>query len=310
MTNVFLTGGAGFIGSHVAERLMAQGHQVAILDNLSRGERSWIPPKAVLYEGDLRDKRFVTAVVAEVQPQVVIHAAAQTSVARSLEHPEEDLEINALGTLHLLEASRKAGVRRFVYLSSGGALYPGGPEPAREEDRLLPSTPYGISKLAGELYVRQASFEHGIEAVALRLANIYGPRQKEPAVVPSFCRRLLQKEPCLLHGDGRAYRDFVYVEDAVEAILLAVERDLPGEEPFVAFNVASSTRTDVLTLFRKLKDLLDPHASPAFLPLPRGIQEGSLLDASRIREAWGWQARTSLEEGLRRTAQYWRNALS
>lgn len=298
-------GGAGFIGSHVCDALLAAGHEVAVLDDFSTGRRANVPGRVTVYEGDIRDAAFVRSVFAEVRPEWVSHQAAQVSVSRSTREPRYDAEVNLIGLLNVLEASVEIGTERFVFASSGGVLYGDVDEPAPETHPADPISPYGISKMAGEAYVRFFHRQHGLHAVSLRYANVYGPRQDphgEAGVVAIFTERLLRGEPCVINGDGRYVRDYVYVEDVARANVLALERGAAGG----AYNIGTGTGTDVNELFARLRELTDPAAEPQYGPPRPGDLRSNRLDASKARTELGWTADVDLDEGLRRTVAWYR----
>ena len=310
---ILITGGAGFIGGHVTEAVLAAGHEVAVLDNLSTGKRENVPAGAPLHVADLRDREAVARVVAEVRPEAVCHQAAQASVAISVREPATDAAINVLGGLNLLDACRDHGVGRVVFASTGGAIYGNISEGAAAVDTPAdPQSPYACSKAAFESYLRNYELHHGIAHQVLRYANVYGPRQDphgEAGVVSIFARRRLQGEPLALFGmrepgDGGCVRDYVYVADVARANVLALEGRLA---PAVA-NIG----TGVGTTTRELLDAIDtftgiPGGGDAVEDLPPrpGDVERSVLDpGDAVRAALG--AFTPLTEGLRETVAWFR----
>ncbi|MGF1466576.1 MAG: NAD-dependent epimerase/dehydratase family protein [Sandaracinaceae bacterium] len=249
--NVLLTGGAGFIGSHIADALLAEGHRVVVFDDLSTGRRENVPPDATFVEGDLRDGDAVDAVVRDHRPDAVCHQGAQTSVSVSTREPLRDAQINVLGTLHLLEACRTHGVGHVVFASTGGAIYGEVPEGtrAREDSSTHPLSPYACSKLAAEAYLGAYRQEHGLRSTVLRYGNVYGPRQDphgEAGVVAIFARRLLAGEAVRINarrdvGDPGCVRDYVYVDDVVRANLRALRGELGASVLNVATGRGSTT---------------------------------------------------------------------
>ena len=285
-----VTGGAGFIGSHVVDALLARGDEVTVLDNLSTGKRENLPDGATLVEGDIRAD--AEAACAEARPEVVFHLAAQADVGTSVERPDFDADVNVLGTLRVLEAARGHGAQ-VVFSSTGGAIYGECERPAREEDERRPLSPYGTSKLAGEEYLATWNRLHGTRHVVLRFGNVYGPRQLpklEGGVVAIFMERLRAGEGATIYGDGEQTRDFVYVGDVVDAVLAAADCAHSGY-----VNIATGEETSVLALARAL-DLRVRHAAER-----PGEVRRSCLDPTAAAAALGWHARTPLAEGLERT---------
>jgi UDP-glucose 4-epimerase len=297
---VLVTGGAGFIGSHVVDRCLEAGHTVTVVDDLSSGRREHVQPAASFHPVDIRSSPLRDVFRAE-SPEAVIHLAAQASVGRSVADPLLDAEINVLGSVNLLERCREGAVRRIVYVSTGGAGY-GDTEviPTPEDHPSRPISPYGVSKVAAELYLGCWEALHGLSGIVLRLANIYGPRQSphgEAGVVAIFTERLLRGEPCVINGDGLQTRDFVYVSDVADAALLALET--PAATGPV--NIGTGIETSVVTLFERLRAAAGGRGEARHAPAKPGEQRRSLLDPSRARRLLGWSPRVTLDEGLRRT---------
>jgi UDP-glucose 4-epimerase len=304
-----VTGGAGFIGSHVVDGLVASGHAVDIVDNLSTGRRELIHPSARLHVADLRSARL-PAVFAAAAPDVVVHLAAQMDIRRSVADPVFDASVNVLGTLNVLECCRRAGVRRIVFASSGGAIY-GDTEriPTPENHPERPASPYGVAKLAAERYIAAWEALTGATGVALRYANVYGPRQNprgEAGVVAIFSDRLLAAAPCVINGDGEQTRDYVYVEDVARATVLAVNAvSVRG-----ALNIGTGLETSVNDLYRRLTAAAGVTAAPRHGPAKSGEQRRSAIDVGRARAILAWRPTTSLDEGLARTFEYFRKGLA
>ena len=300
---ILVTGGAGFIGSNVADRFVAVGHEVAVLDNLSTGRREFVPDSARFYQVDLEDAPAVMACLAEFRPEIVDHHAAQIDVRRSTEDPRRDAEINILGTLSLLEGCRRNGVRKVIYASTGGAIYGEARFlPFVEEDPTVPVSPYGASKHAVEHYLYVWKLLHGLDYTTLRYPNVYGPRQNphgEAGVNAIFIGRMLQGERPIIFGDGEQVRDYLFVDDVVEANLLALERG-SGE----TLNLGTGVGTSVNDIFRELKSALD-FTGESIHEAPRpGEVLRNTLDASRARRVLGWEPRVPFAEGLRRTVEW------
>ncbi|MDQ6883145.1 MAG: NAD-dependent epimerase/dehydratase family protein [Candidatus Dormibacteraeota bacterium] len=302
---VLVTGGAGFIGSHIADRLAADGHDLVILDDLSTGHVEQVHPKARFYQMDLGSP-WLDELFRIEQPEAVVHQAAQASVRRSVEDPVFDARVNVLGTAGLLQACARHKVRRFLFASTGGALYgEADVTPTPEDFPTRPVSPYGASKLAAEGYLRTFHALHGLPFVALRYANVYGPRQDphgEAGVVAIFTRRLLAKEPARINGDGSQTRDFVYVGDIAEANARALDSSMIG-----AFNVGTGMETDITTIFTILKRLTGSEQPEQHGPALAGEQQRSVVDARKLEAALGWKPATTLEDGLMATVRFFRS---
>jgi UDP-glucose 4-epimerase len=301
-----VTGGAGFIGSHLVDALLAAGHDVCAVDDLSRGRREQVPAGARLHVVDVRTAALHDVVGTE-KPEVVFHQAAQIDVRRSISEPLLDTEINVVGTVNLLQACAAAGVRRVVFASSGGAIY-GDTEvvPTPETHPARPASLYGAAKLCGEAYGGVYASLYGVELCALRYANVYGPRQDphgEAGVVAIFARKLLAGEAPLINGDGTQTRDYVYVGDVVAANLAAAAA---GAAALGAYNVGTGRETDVNRLFSMLRTACGASLEAQHGPAKPGEQRRSCLDASLAAARLGWTPRVSLEEGLQRTVDFFR----
>ena len=291
-----VTGGAGFIGSHVCEALLARGDEAHAIDNLATGDRANIPAGAKLHEVDIRDKG-IAEVVGDLRPEVVFHLAAQADVGTSVEQPDYDAYVNVVGTIRVLEAARGVGAN-VVFTSTGGAIYGECPRPAREDDPRLPLAPYGTSKLAGEEYLQTWNRLHGMRNVVCRLGNVYGARQLpslEGGVVAIFLDRLRDGKETQIFGDGSQTRDFVYVKDVAAALLAAADR---GDG---VFNVGTGVSTSVLELHRLCAKVAGVDAEPLLVDARPGDLHDSVLDGTRAREQLGWRPERTLEEGLAET---------
>ncbi|HEV8601912.1 MAG TPA: NAD-dependent epimerase/dehydratase family protein [Gaiellaceae bacterium] len=293
-----VTGGAGFIGSHVAEGLLARGDEVVVLDDLSNGKRENLPEGARFVEGDICDSQ--NGLFAEFRPEVCFHLAAQVDVRVSVARPEHDGRVNILGTVQLLEAALEHETQ-IVFSSTGGAIYGECEGPATEDAPRRPLAPYGVSKLAGEEYLAAYNRLHGTRHVSLRFGNVYGPRQDphgEAGVVAIFFNRLASGETPRIFGDGRQTRDYVFVGDVVRATLAAEQRD--GG----VYNVGTGRETSVLELFELCRRVAGKDVEPAFAPPRPGELERSVLDPGRAVDELGWRPERNLEEGLRETWEW------
>ncbi|MFZ0088113.1 MAG: NAD-dependent epimerase/dehydratase family protein [Solirubrobacteraceae bacterium] len=297
-----VTGGAGFIGSNLVDALVARGDRITVIDNLSTGKRANLDEAlrrgATLREADVRDADAVGTIVAAAAPQVVFHLAAQIDVRYSVAHPAGDAGTNVLGTIAMLEAARRAGVRRFVNTSTGGGLY-GDADlvPTPEDYPIRPLAPYGQSKYAAEGYCGLYTRLHGLSTVSLRYGNVYGPRQDvhgEAGVVAIFCGDLVEGRPSTVFGDGRQTRDWVDVSDVVHANLRAADSELTAP-----INIGTGRETSVLHLLEALGAVSDlPLAEARFEPERPGEVRRSCLDVSRAEQELGWRAGLGLTEGL------------
>jgi UDP-glucose 4-epimerase len=299
---ILLTGGAGFIGSHVADHLLERGHEVAVVDNLSTGKRGNVPDGAKFYETDVRNG--CTRVFEEFAPEALCHEAAQMDVRRSVREPDFDAEVNVLGTVRLLENCTRHGVGKVVFASTGGAVY-GEQEafPATEDHPQYPVSPYGVSKLAGERYLHFYHVQYGLPYAALRYANVYGPRQDphgEAGVVAIFCGKMAAGKPSTINGTGEQTRDYVYVDDVARANVLALEEDPPPG----AYNIGTGIETSVNRLYELLQHIFGKDLPPRNGLGKPGEQLRSCVDPSRAGRVFGWRPEVSLADGLRETLRF------
>ena len=303
---IVVTGGAGFIASHIVDAYIQLNHEVYIIDDLSTGQTRNLNSRAKVYNLDIADPR-AGRLIAEIRPQVLNHHAAQMDVRRSVADPTFDARVNIIGFINLLEACKDTGVKRVIFSSSGGAVYGDRePIPATEAHETLPLSPYGVSKLTGELYLGYYSMAFGLPYVALRYANVYGPRQStkgEAGVVAIFISQLLAGKNPVINGDGKQTRDYVFVGDVVRANIAALDSESTG-----AVNIGTGRETDVVTLCELLRQGVGSQVKPVHGPAKPGEQRRSCLATSLAAAALGWRPEVELEEGLRRTIAYYREA--
>lgn len=307
MAKILITGGAGFIGSHVVELFLEKGYEVVILDDLSTGRESNLDPRAKFYKMDIRSPEVREVFEAE-RPDYVSHHAAQMDVRRSVAQPLFDADVNILGSINLIERAKEFGVKRFVYISTGGAVY-GEPEyvPCDEAHPINPICQYGASKHTVEHYLFMYHINYGLNYTVLRYPNVYGPRQDphgEAGVVAIFTGKMLAGEPVTINGDGEQTRDFVYVGDCAYANYLAVTVE---HQPGI-FNIGWGRPTSVNDIFNTLAKITDyPHAA-LFGPAKVGETRHIYLDAAKAKKELGWSPTLSLEEGLEKTVAYFKES--
>ncbi len=302
---ILVTGGAGFIGSHVVDAYLAQGHEVIVLDDLSTGKKENLNPSAKFYEMDIQDENLIDVFERE-QPEVVNHHAAQIDVRKSVIDPKFDARANILGTINVLEACVKCKVKKIIFASSGGAVY-GEPQylPVDEVHPKRPISPYGVSKLSGEFYIQAYHDVHGLKFTILRYGNVYGPRQDplgEAGVIAIFCSQMLKGTPPKIFGTGESLRDYVYVKDVVEANIIAL---LGGDN--VAVNIGTGIGTSVNELFKNLSSIIGFAQDPIYCPPRPGELDKIFLAPDLARKELGWEPTTDIMKGLVLTADYFRN---
>ncbi len=297
---VLVTGGAGFIGSHLTDALFARGDQVAVIDDLSSGRAARLGPRATLQQTSVADAAAVTALASRVEPEAIFHLAAQIDVRTSVNNPAADAAVNITGTINVLEAARTVGAR-VVFASTGGALY-GASARVPSPEGLLPEpeAAYGTAKYCAECYIGLYNRAHRARHAVLRLGNVYGPRQDpsgEAGVVSIFCGRALRGQRPVVYGDGSQTRDYVYVGDVVDAFLAAVDAGQPG-----TWNIGTGAETSVLDLITLIGQAAGRELQPLFAPARPGELQRSALDGTRAARDLGWKATTPLHEGV--TAAY------
>ena len=306
--NILVTGGAGFIGSHVVDAYLAEGHHVVVVDDLSSGVKENVSPNAQFHQLDIRGSE-IQQLFQRQSFDVVNHLAAQMDVRRSVADPMFDASVNVLGGLNIFEAARRSGVKKIIFSSTGGAIY-GEQEafPADEEHPVRPLSPYGITKLVTEKYLFYYKEVYGIQHVILRYANVYGPRQNphgEAGVVAIFAKKMLESQRPVINGDGKQTRDYTFVGDVVKANVLALKYS--GSN---VFNVGTGIETDVTQLFRMLRALLAPACPEEHGPAKAGEQLRSVISSAKIQRELGWSPTVQLSEGLRITAESFKKKLA
>src|SRR3972149_3209990 len=305
---MLVTGGAGFIGSHVVDRLVLEGHSVSVIDNLSTGKIENVNREAKFHKIDIISPR-IERVFKKERPELICHFAAQMDVRRSVADPIYDAQSNIIGMLNLMENGLRYGVRKVIFASTGGAVYGEGvPYPTSEECIPRPISPYGISKLTGEHYLIYYNVSYGLNYVVLRYANVYGPRQDpfgEAGVVAIFNQKILRDEQPVINGNGMQTRDYVYVDDVVDAVIASTYNDIND-----VFNVGTGVETSVNELFRHLIEITGKsHIKEVYGQAKKGEQLRSCLSYDKIRKALDWEPRVPLREGLTRTIEFFRGRL-
>jgi UDP-glucose 4-epimerase len=305
---IVVTGGAGFIASHIVDAFIERGHEVHVFDDLSTGQKSNLNPKATLHAVDIADAQ-AARLIEQIKPDALSHHAAQMDVRHSVADPTFDARVNILGFINLLEGCKNAGVKKVLFASSGGAVY-GEQEiyPAPESHVTQPASPYGVSKRTGELYLSYYHQAYGLPYIALRYANVYGPRQSskgEAGVVAIFLSMLLSGKTPLINGDGKQTRDYVFVGDVVAANVAALESPYIGQ-----INIGTGVETDVIAIYDHLRQAVGSTTEAQHGPAKPGEQRRSCLDNRHAGAVLGWRPQVALTDGLRRTAEYYRETLA
>ncbi len=304
---LLITGGAGFIGSNLQDKLIELGHQVGIIDNFKTGQKDFINAQATLFEADIKDKTSLINIFNDFKPEVVFHLAAQADVPTSMANPKEDLQINIVGTINVLEACRQAGTKKIIYSNTGGALYGEVPEkdfPVTEDYPVLkPTSFYGVSKLSGEYYVKLYGNLFKLNWVSLRYSNVYGPRQegnKEAGVVAIFTTKLLRKERPTINGDGLHVRDYIFVSDVVEANLKAL--DFPESD---AFNISEGNQVTTKQVFEAIESELHTGLTPNYGPERLGDARKINLSNEKAKRLLSWEPQVDFQTGIKKTIQFY-----
>jgi len=309
LKTVLVTGGAGFIGSHLVDRLIKEGYRVVVIDNLSTGKKENLNPKAKFYKLDIQDKK-IKEIFKKEKPTIIFHFAAQINVRKSVEDPVLDAKVNILGSLNIIQnfVNENRGLdfqkfKKFIFASTGGAIYGDAKViPTPENYQENPVSPYGIAKLAVEKYLYYYWKVYKLKFISLRLANVYGPRQNskgEAGVIAIFCDKMLSGNQPIINGSGKQTRDFVYVNDVVEAAILGLKKNKVG-----IYNIGTAKETNINLIFRKLKKITNSNCKEKHAPPLKGEQKRSCLDYSKVQKELGWQPKFTLEKGLKKTVDW------
>ncbi len=304
---ILVTGGAGFIGSHITDAYINLGHSVTILDNFSSGKRENVNPKAKVIEADINDDN-ISDIFKNEKFDVISHHAAQMNVRVSVDNPKFDANTNIIGSINVFEAAKQSGVKKIIFASSGGTIY-GEQEkfPADEDDRKAPCSPYGISKLSTEHYLFYYQSVYGIDRVVLRYGNVYGARQNphgEAGVVAIFINKMLSGEQPIINGDGLITRDYIYIDDVVAANVKALDSEVNG-----IYNVTTGVETDVNHIFRRLKELTASRSEEFHGPAKAGEQRRSVCSYAKYENMHGWSPKMVFDEGMKHTVDAFKAAL-
>lgn len=300
---ILITGGAGFIASNVADAYIKAGHRVVIVDNLFMGDMRNVNKKAKFYKADIRSAAEISRIVKKEKPDVINHHAAQISVPDSVKAPVFDAQINVFGTINMLEAAKDNKVKKFIFVSSGGTVYGSKVKlPATEDNPLTAESPYGISKVTGEHYVRFYAAQHGFKYTILRYSNVYGPRQVphgEAGVVAIFINKMMKNEAPIIFGGGKCIRDYVFVGDVAAANVAAIKK---GDNE--AFNIGTGVKTDVNQLYSTVQKVMGFKQKAKDAPARLGDLPANYLDAKKAGRLLGWKPKVDLVKGIKATYEY------
>jgi UDP-glucose 4-epimerase len=300
---ILITGGAGFIGSHVADAYVGLGHEVVVVDNLSTGKQEFVNPNAQFIEADITDQETIQSIISVQRPDIINHHAAHIQVGHSVEDPQFDATNNILGTLNIMEIAKEIPVKKVIFASTGGAIYGDKPTPFNETMKEEPLAPYGVSKRAAELYLNYYYELYSIPYVCLRYSNVYGPRQNahgESGVVAIFSEAIMKDKAPIINGDGTHTRDYVYISDVVEANVLALKTDFVGE-----LNIGTKTEISTNDVFDKVVRLFGKDFKREYGPERPGEQVTSSLDASKAKAKLGWEPKVRFDEGVAKVAEWY-----
>jgi UDP-glucose 4-epimerase len=304
---ILVTGGAGFIGSHLVDKLIEKGHQTFVVDNLSTGKKENLNPEAEFIQSDITDSSKIEKIFENKKPEIVYHLAAQIDVRRSVNDPIFDTKTNILGSLNLINISVKHNVKKFIFSSSGGAAYGDVSEiPTSENCKEIPISPYGIAKLTVDNFLYYYHTIHGLNYISLRYGNVYGPRQNphgEAGVIGIFINKMLKNEQTIINGDGRQTRDYIFVNDVVEANIIALEY----LKKIGVFNVGTATEKDLNNIFSELNKNFSNKFTMQYGPAKLGEQRRSCLNYSKIKSEFGWEPRMNFSEGIKLTINWFKN---
>jgi len=305
---ILVTGGVGFMGFHLVDKLIKEGHSVVVIDNLSTGKKENLNPKAKFYKIDICNPK-ISEIFKKEKPQIVFHYAAQIDARKSVEEPVFDAEVNIIGSLNVLKNCRKYKIKKIIFASSGGEIYGDAKEiPTPETYVPFPISPYGVGKLAVEGYLNSYFKMFKIPFASLRYGNVYGPRQNpygEAGVVAIFTKKMLKNEQPLIHGDGKQTKDYIFIDDAIDATILSFKKDFIG-----VLNIGTEKETSVLEILYKLKELTHSQVKEKHVSLPLCSFKRGCLSIKKAKRELGWQPRYSLEKGLRKTVEFFENLLN